>query len=914
MHAVIMYVGKQPIVKRQSRHCVQVTPKKNCPSILNSMRHRAPMPMQKLQTRAFITASASMLLTSTAIAMTWQEPLPADGKSERQIVDLSGGKKDGLVVATWREEMDDNQEQIEFFALSFDAGKTFHHETETTYQIRLKYGCFDPLVADTQPAVPGHLQVGEFADAERGVFIVQFITQPLQEYRDAIEDSGGTIHKFLADHAYLVELDAEALARIQQLPFVRWVGHYQPAYKLEEELLNLVRVDPALMQATRLNIQVFERGLNQKMQVAELVAQIGGGVDAMIADGFIIEATLDGNQLLQVLQLPAVQFVDRWSLPETDMDIVRTIGGANYIEGLTGFTGEGVRGEVMDGSLLGSHSDFQSNPPIFHTGTFGNPNHGTACYGINFGDGTGNASARGLAPDAQGIFASYFDFGNRYTHTAELLQSPYFAVYQTNSWGSNRTTQYNSKSAEMDDILFINDILICQSQSNAGNQNSRPQAWAKNIVAVGGVQHGDTLDRSDDSWNGAASIGPAADGRIKPDLTHFNELIFTTEGDGSYDHFGGTSGATPIVAGHFALLFQMWSEEVFGNETTGNTVFANRPHMSTAKALMINTASSYDWTNGGDNSDLIRTRQGWGLPDLQTMYDRSEKFFIVNEEVVLQNLQAATFPVFVASGEPELRATLVYTDPSGTTSSSQHRINDLTLKVTSPSGVTYWGNHGLHDGIYSTAGGSANTIDTVENVFLPSPESGTWTVEVIASEVNEDSHVETAGVVDADFALVVSGVSPGSNVASVEDVTVLFGSLLSGGVSELEASDDGYLRMQSSFGFLSSEPNVIRVLIGLETTVDNASTLQVSIESQLNNPSGTMAVRLRNWQTNGLETIGTAGLSTVDSTVVFDNIDADDHVRSGDGRIEVELKDVVVATFSLSGFIASIDHVEVMVE
>ena len=31
-----------------------------------------------------------------------------------------------------------------------------------------------------------------------------------------------------------------------------------------------------------------------------------------------------------------------------------------------------------------------------------------------------------------------------------------------------------------------------------------------------------------------------------------------------------------------------------------------------------------------------------------------------------------------------------------------------------------------------------------------------WTVEVIASEINEDSHVETPEV-DADFALVVSG-------------------------------------------------------------------------------------------------------------------------------------------------------------
>ena len=31
---------------------------------------------------------------------------------------------------------------------------------------------------------------------------------------------------------------------------------------------------------------------------------------------------------------------------------------------------------------------------------------------------------------------------------------------------------------EMDDILFDNDILITQSQSNTGSKYSRPQAWA----------------------------------------------------------------------------------------------------------------------------------------------------------------------------------------------------------------------------------------------------------------------------------------------------------------------------------------------------------------------------------------------------------------------------------------------------
>jgi len=76
--------------------------------------------------------------------------------------------------------------------------------------------------------------------------------------------------------------------------------------------------------------------------------------------------------------------------------------------------------------------------------------------------------------------------------------------------------------------------------------------------------------------------------------------------------------------------------------------------------------------------------------------------------------------------------------------------------VTSPTGTNYWGNHGLIDGLWSTPGGTANTIDTVENVFVQSPQAGDWTIEVIASELVQDSHVETPAI-DADYALVVSG-------------------------------------------------------------------------------------------------------------------------------------------------------------
>jgi hypothetical protein len=311
----------------------------------------------------------------------------------------------------------------------------------------------------------------------------------------------------------------------------------------------------------------------------------------------------------------------------------------------------------------------------------------------------------------------------------------------------------------MDDILFLNDFVILQSQSNTGNQTSRPQAWAKNIVSVGGVRHFNTAVETDDSWTNGASIGPASDGRIKPDLAHYYDSVFapTSTTTTSYTQFSGTSAATPIVAGHFGIFFQMWHAGLFGN-TPGATVFDSRPHMTTTKAIMINTA--HQWNPVGASADLTRVRQGWGRPDLQNLYNLRDKMFVINETDLLTNLGSRSYSLTVPAGSTTpFKATLDYADPMGNPASSQHRINDLTLKVTSPSNVVYFGNNGLSGtGQWSTSGGVANTIDTVENVFVQSPEAGTWTVEVIGSQIVQDSHTETPGV-DADYALVVTGVN-----------------------------------------------------------------------------------------------------------------------------------------------------------
>ncbi len=606
---------------------------------------------------------------------------------------------------------------------------------------------FDP--AGQEPAFAPALT----ASVDNRAWLVQFHTQPLVAYRDALDRLGANVRKYVAHQAFLVEVEPGDVDAIRRLPFVRAVIPYHPALKLAPAIV------PTALQAAggpqRYNVLLHDRSSTRKVGLARAIVEGGGTVHLVETGGLLVDATLDPALLRAVAARPEILAIDRWAPVAYDLDHARSLSGVDMVGSTFGMTGQGVRGEIWDSGIRQTHVDFQSPRILFQTTVSGFQNHGTGTFGIAFGSGVGDPAYRGFLPDAQGIFADT-DFLDRFAQTAELLEPPYEAVFQSNSWRRGSSTEYNAFSFQVDDVLFQLDIVVTQSQSNFGTRTSGPEAWAKNVISVGGVQTQGTVMLDDDCWCDGASIGPAADGRIKPDLVHVYDGVMAPDNanDTAYDPFCCTSGATPMVAGSFGLLFQAWHEGFFG-AVKGATVFQSRPRPATARALLINTARRYPFD--GPGADLERNHQGWGMPNLETLLSRADRMFIVDESDVLTNLESVSYDVEVLPGEDRLWVTMVYADPPAVPNSDQHRVNDLTLRVVSPNDVEYWGNHGLLDSNESTPGGSADTLNTVENVFVSDPAPGTWTIEVIASEINEDGRLETPEL-DADFALVVNGV------------------------------------------------------------------------------------------------------------------------------------------------------------
>lgn len=638
-------------------------------------------------------------------------------------------------------------------------GVRFSDPRETPDELELRYQRFDPR--DASPNLPARLQAGP----ENRLFVVQYWTQGLEAYREVLRAEGARIEFFLAHHANVVTLAPERAAQVRELSFVRAVVPFHPAYKLEEPLLEAVLAQ----RNGSVRINVVTTHLGDEEVLTAWIASRGGAIVSVSGPAQLVVADFVYERLVELAGLDQVQWIDRAGPVAFCLDVAREFHGTNELEARFGLTGTGVAVEVLDAGCDIAHPDLANNlilhGPIDEDFT----GHGTPVTGIVGGDGLGNARARGIAPDALLIVADV-DFGmqggSRYEHTRQLVDpaGPYRCLLQTNSWATvPMTPHYNSVSRQLDVILFdFPRFIALHAMGNGGGTITFGEAWAKNSITVGALNHRDTLSDHDDHWNTSGRSGPASDGRIKPDVASFYDRILSTDNLGSdgrsggdyFGGFGGTSGATPLVAGHMALILEMWHLGMFGNPHSGATPYDNAPNNSTAKALLLH--GTKQWSFAGVDDDRTRVHQGWGRPDMRVLMERLPQMFVIDESDVLGLFDRREYWIQVEPGAASLGATLVYRDPPGTVGSTFSRINDLDLTVTSPSGLVYHGNHGLRESMTSLPGGSPNSVDPVENVILLAPEPGRWRVTVRASELNEDSHLETAAL-DADFALVVSG-------------------------------------------------------------------------------------------------------------------------------------------------------------
>ena len=134
-------------------------------------------------------------------------------------------------------------------------------------------------------------------------------------------------------------------------------------------------------------------------------------------------------------------------------------------------------------------------------------------------------------------------------------------------------------------------VIVVNAAGNEGDTYWRkiiPPADGDSVIAVGAVDNNGEIAPF-------SSRGPTADGRIKPDFCAPGTSVFLANWSGGFGFAGGTSFATPLVAGGIALLLEGhrdWNlHDILG---------------------AMKTASSHSY--------LPNNTYGWGVPDFAAAY------------------------------------------------------------------------------------------------------------------------------------------------------------------------------------------------------------------------------------------------------------------------------------------------------
>ena len=301
------------------------------------------------------------------------------------------------------------------------------------------------------------------------------------------------------------------------------------------------------------------------------------------------------------------------------------------------------------------------------------------------------------------------------------------ARIHSNSWGAASGSTYSTECADVDQFMWdYKDFLIVFAAGNSGidmdhdgridQYSISSPAASKNCLTVGGSESvrsnegytcawghcwsklyakdpiaSDFLSDNADGMAAFSSRGPTLDGRYKPDIVAPSTNILSTKSSRSnydgwghssneqYLFMGGTSMATPIVAGSAALMREYIVK-------TGIT----EPSSALIKAALLNAAESMSgqYTNltNPEIPDITPNNvNGWGRVNLEKgVYPEEPNNIIYKYKDSLETNAFIDYFFEVIDSNVNLKINLVWTDFPGSPVAQGGLVNDIDIHLIGP--------------------------------------------------------------------------------------------------------------------------------------------------------------------------------------------------------------------------------------
>ena len=580
--------------------------------------------------------------------------------------------------------------------------------------------------------------------------------------REQVAACGARVLGVVSSRVLLVETDESALAKMASTKDFSGACELMPLDKVSADLASAEgEVDVTLVPLAEADVSA----------VSNAVVAVGGRILATPAGR--VRAHLPAGQVGALAVCGDVRWIERFTPARLLNDVAVNPGLLNVRKAWAaphGLTGAGQIVTISDSGLDTGNPDtvmadfagriraiVRARTTASTRDLFG---HGTHTAGSLAGDGAlSSGQFKGVAYGADlwvwavvdsGGYIDFQSYGQLFS-TGDPAQP---AFIHSASWGGV-THAYDSESAEIDQWLWEHpDVLVVFAAGNGWLDDAwhftnnvdaiTSQAAAKNVLAVGATEsyrpeltsYRSYADNPSQMFS-QSSCGPMPDGRVKPDLCAPGTMILSTlstqasnadlgwgtySANAHYTYNGGTSMATPLVAGCAALVRQ-WLVERRG--------FAGTPPTAALmKAILIGGAHDL-FGDAGTNvrSAAPNGQEGWGRVDLgETLYPSNRSVRLVDRIPYAAGTERV-WRVETTRAAP-LDVQLVWIDCPATPERGGGLINDLDLVVSNRvTGAVWWGN--------GVVGG--DRTNNVEGVRIASAPAGTYDVRVHGVEVPYDS-------------------------------------------------------------------------------------------------------------------------------------------------------------------------------
>lgn len=648
----------------------------------------------------------------------------------------------------------------------------------------------DPRAADA--AVPDALK----AAPDTPYYLIQFRGPVKAEWREALRANAGTVFDYLPHDTFLVGLDADGRARLAALPEVRAVVPYHPAFKLSPDLpaQGLVQATVLADKTTPLGevVEALSRAgaiatdftTAPREHVIDVTVSAPALADlARLEPVLWIEPALDDASADNELSSAITQSggVGAWPVHDegvdggtqkvsicdtgANTDIVFPPAGGLGIIGISGVASPVQLVQMVhelhddaDGLGLVQYNRHLQPPtlqlPLDHRkiDLYYSPQENGNKGDADDGDGHGTHTSGTLAGDHPAYGARNGNDGVAFGARLLVCDITIGAAFQvlndysnywnpaydagarinSNSWGSAHTNAYTEKARQHDDYVWNHrDFLILRSMGNTGPAGMiRPEAVAKNAMGIGATVNGAGAE----NLAGFSTGGLTQDGRMKPNVVAPGDCLTSSSlgGAAGYVCLSGTSMSTPTTSGAAALVRDYFEK---GYHPTGAANAADEFSPSSALVRAVLEVSGKEITGDRGETKFPNKAQGWGrvlLEDALFFAGDARKLVALDEDVELATGQTLTTTVEVTAGQP-LRLLVAWVDQAAAAGANPALVNNLDLVVVGPAG-TYRGNAFVGNEVPPNQG-VPDDRNVEEAVYVNAPASGTYTVEVVGTNV-----------------------------------------------------------------------------------------------------------------------------------------------------------------------------------